>query len=312
MPKPCSLDLRIRLLDAVIAGASRREAADCFDVSASSAVKWLQRWEETGSIAARPTGGSISPLEEHADWLLALISQQSDLTLDEIVAAMRKRRIAGSRSAVWRFFRRHNISFKKTLYAAEQKRADVARARRRWMREQGMFDPARLVFIDETCTNTAMVRLRGRAPRGARLVDYAPQGHWKTITFVGGLRQRAMTAPFVLEGAMNGPMFLAYVKQCLVPTLKRGEIVLMDNLPVHRVAGVAEAIEGAGATLIYLPKYSPDLNPIELAFSKLKAHLRKAAEHTISRLWRRIGRAVTDFTAQECSNYFRHAGYAST
>ena len=112
MPKPCSLDLRIRLLDAVIAGASRREAADCFDVSASSAVKWLQRWEETGSIAARPTGGSISPLEEHADWLLALISQQSDLTLDEI-AAMRKRRIAGSRSAVWRFFRRHNISFKK-------------------------------------------------------------------------------------------------------------------------------------------------------------------------------------------------------
>jgi transposase len=180
------------------------------------------------------------------------------------------------------------------------------------MREQGMFDPARLVFIDETCTNTAMVRLRGRAPRGARLVDYAPQGHWKTITFVGGLRQRAMTAPFVLEGAMNGPMFLAYVKQCLVPTLKRGEIVLMDNLPVHRVAGVAEAIEGAGATLIYLPKYSPDLNPIELAFSKLKAHLRKAAEHTISRLCRRIGRAVTDFTAQECSNYFRHAGYAST
>jgi transposase len=275
-------------------------------------VKWLQRWEETGSIAAKPTGGSISPLEEHADWLLALISQQSDLTLDEIVAAMRKRRIAGSRSAVWRFFRRHNISFKKTLYAAEQKRADVARARRRWMREQGMFDPARLVFIDETCTNTAMVRLRGRAPRGERLVDYAPQGHWKTITFVGGLRQRAMTAPFVLEGAMNGPMFLAYVKQCLVPTLKRGEIVLMDNLPVHRVAGVAEAIEGAGATLIYLPKYSPDLNPIELAFSKLKAHLRKAAEHTISRLWRRIGRAVTDFSAQECSNYFRHAGYAST
>ena len=312
MPKPCSLDLRIRLLDAVIAGASRREAAGCFDVSASSAVKWLQRWEETGSIAAKPTGGSISPLEEHADWLLALISQQSDLTLDEIVAAMRKRRIAGSRSAVWRFFRRHNISFKKTLYAAEQKRADVARARRRWMREQGMFDPARLVFIDETCTNTAMVRLRGRAPRGERLVDYAPQGHWKTITFVGGLRQRAMTAPFVLEGAMNGPMFLAYVKQCLVPTLKRGEIVLMDNLPVHRVAGVAEAIEGAGATLIYLPKYSPDLNPIELAFSKLKAHLRKAAEHTISRLWRRIGRAVTDFSAQECSNYFRHAGYAST
>src|SRR5262250_2264613 len=118
---------------------------------------------------------------------------------------------------------------KKTLYAEEQRRADIVRARRRWMREQGMFDPARLVFIDETCTNTAMVR------------------------------QRGMTAPFVIEGAMNGPMFLAYVRQCLVPTLKRGETVLMDNLPVHKVAGVAEAIQAAGAMLIYLPKYSPGL-----------------------------------------------------
>src|SRR5712691_10975553 len=203
-------------------------------------------------------------------------------------------------------------ALKKTLYAVEQKRADVARARRRWMREQGMFDPARLVFIDETCTNTAMVRLRGRAPRGERLVDYAPQGHWKTITFVGGLRQRGMTAPLVIEGAMNGPMFLAYVQQCLVPTLKRGEIVLMDNLPVHKVAGVAEAIEAAGATRVFLPKYSPDLNPIELAFSKLKAHLRKAAERAIPRLLRRIGRVVTDFSPQECRNFFRHAGYVQT
>src|SRR5271156_1441116 len=170
---------------------------------------------------------------------------------------------------------------KKTLYAAEQKRADVARARRRWMREQGMFDPARLVFIDETCTNTSMVRLRGRCPRGERLIGYAPHGHWKTITFVAGLRHRAMVAPLVLEGAMNGPMFLAYVKQCLVPTLKRGDIVVMDNLPVHKVAGVEQAIEAAGATFLYLPPYSPDLNPIEMAFSKFKAHLRKAAEHTI-------------------------------
>ena len=124
-----------------------------------------------------------------------LIAGQPDLTLDEIVAAMRKRRIAGSRSAVWRFFERHSISFKKSLQAAEQKRADVARARRRWMREQGMFDPARLVFIDETSTNTAMVRLRGRCPRGIRLIDHVPHGHWKTITFIAGLRRRAMARP---------------------------------------------------------------------------------------------------------------------
>ena len=275
MPKPYSIDLRGRVIEDVETGASRREAAERYGLSPSVVVIWVQRFEETGSVAAKPSGGSTSPLEKHAKFLLAQIANKPDLTLDEIVVAMRKRRIAGSRSAVWRFFARRNISFKKkTLYAVEQKRADVARARRRWMRDQGMFDPARLVFIDETSTNTAMVRLRGRAPRGERLVDYAPHGAWKTVTFVGGLRQRGMTAPFVIEGAMNGPMFLAYVKQCLVPTLKRGETVLMDHLPVHKVAGVAEAIEAAGATLIYLPKYSPDLNPIELAFSKLKAHLR--------------------------------------
>jgi transposase len=138
-----------------------------------------------------------------------------------------------------------------------------------------MFDPARLVFIDETWTNTSMVRLRGRGLRGERLIGYAPHGNWKTLTFVAGLRHRAMVAPFVLEGAINGAMFLAYVKQALVPTLKRGDIVIMDNLPAHKVNGVEQAIEVAGATLMYLPPYSPDLNPIEPAFSKVKAHLRR-------------------------------------
>jgi transposase len=175
-----------------------------------------------------------------------------------------------------------------------------------------MFDPARLVFIDETSTNTSMVRLRGRCPRGERLIGYAPHGHWKTITFVAGLRHRRMVAPFALEGAMNGPMFLAYVQQGLVPALKRGDVVVMDNLPVHKVAGVEEAIEAADATLLYLPKYSPDLNPIELAFSKLKAHLRTAAERTITQLRRRIGRIINSFTAKECRNFFRHAGYGQT
>ena len=311
MPKPCSLDLRMRLLEAVIAGASRREAADCFDVSASSAVKWLQLWQETGSVAAKPTGGSISPLEEHADWLLALISKQSDLTLDEVVAAMRKRRIAGSRSAVWRFFKRHNISFKKSLRAAEQERVDVARARRRWMREQGMFDPARLVFIDETSTNTAMVRLRGRCSRGERLIGRVPQGHWKTITFVAGLRHDKMVAPFVVDGPMTRATFLAYLEQCLRPTLKRGDIVIIDNLPAHKGVAVEKAIKTARARLLYLPKYSPDLNPIELAFSKLKTLLRKAAERTIPGLCRRIGKLIAAFSARECTNYFSHAGYVS-
>ena len=203
-------------------------------------------------------------------------------------------------------------ALKKSLRAAEQQRADVARARRRWMREQGMFDPARLVFIDETSTNTAMVRLRGRCPRGIRLIDHVPHGHWKTITFIAGLRRRAMVAPLVLDGAMNATSFMAYLEHCLVPTLKRGDVVMMDSLPVHKVAGVQQTIESAGAILRYLPKYSPDFNPIEMAFSKFKAQLRKAAERTIPRLSRRIGTLTAAFSPQECTNYFKHAGYAST
>ena len=209
MPKPYSGDLRARVIEEIATGASRREAAERYGISASVVVIWAQRFEKTGSVAAKPSGGSTSPLEAHAEFLLALIAERPDLTLDEVVLAMEKRRIAGSRSAVWRFFIDATSASKKTLYASEQKRADVARARRRWMREQGMFDPARLVFIDETWTNTGMVRLRGRCPRGERLIGDAPHGHWKTLTFVAGLRHRAMVAPFVLEGAMNGPMFLS-------------------------------------------------------------------------------------------------------
>jgi transposase len=193
----------------------------------------------------------------------------------------------------------------------------VARARQRWMREQGMFDPAHLVFVDETAANTKMVRLSGRCPRGERLIGRVPQGHWKTITFVAALRRNGMRAPCTVDGSMNGAKFLAYVKQCLAPTvkqclaptLKRKDIVVIDNLPAHKAAGIREAIEARGATLRYLPQYSPDLNPIEMPFSKLKASLRKAAERTIPRLRRRIGRFACNLTARESCNYFRHAGY---
>ncbi len=224
MPKACSLELRERVVDAVKSGASRRAAADWFDVSPSSAIKWMRRRLATGSIAARPSGGSISSLEARADFLLTLIARQPDLTLDEIVVAMRKRRIAGSRSAVWRFFQRHKISVKKRSAGAEQERANVAHARRRWMREQGMFDPAGLVFIDETSINTAMLRLRGRCPRGRRLIGRVLQGHWKSITSVAGLRHDKMVAPFVVDGPMTRATFLAYLEQRLGPTLKRGDI----------------------------------------------------------------------------------------
>jgi transposase len=173
-----------------------------------------------------------------------------------------------------------------------------------------MLDSTRLVFIDETAANTKMARLGGRCPRGERLVGRVPHGHWKTITFVAALRHNGMTAPLVVDGPMTGETFLAYVVQCLVPTLKRNQIVLMDNLSAHKAPGIREAIEAAGATLRYLPQYSPDLNPIEMSFSKLKANLRKLAERTIPRLCRSIGAFVPTLTAREARNYFRHAGYA--
>ena len=200
---------------------------------------------------------------------------------------------------------------KKSAHAAEQDRPDVAAARTQWADNQAKLDPDRLVFIDETGTSTNMARQRGRAPRGERLIGKIPHGHWKTTTFVAGLRSTAHTAPCVLDGPMNGNAFLAYVEQILAPSLKPGDIVVLDNLSAHKVPGVRQAIETTGARLLYLPPYSPDFNPIEQLFAKLKAFLRKAAERSIDGLWSHIASLLSAFTPEECTNYFRNAGYAS-
>ena len=197
------------------------------------------------------------------------------------------------------------------MRAAEQDRPDVATAREEWADNQPKLDPDQLVFIDETGTSTNMARLRGRAPRGERLIGKVPHGHWKTTTFVAALRSTALTAPCVIDGPMNGNAFLAYVEQVLAPTLRPGEIVVLDNLSAHKVSGVREAIEAAGASLLYLPPYSPDFNPIEQLFAKLKALLRKAAERSVEGLWSRIAALLSAFTSEECANYFRNAGYVS-
>jgi len=170
-------------------------------------------------------------------------------------------------------------------------------------------DPDRLVFIDETWASTKMARTHGRAPRGERLRSPIPHGHWKTTTFVAALRNSGMVAPMVLDGPINGIAFQAYVDQVLVPELRPGDIVVMDNLGSHKGAGVRAAIEAAGARLLYLPPYSPEFNPIENAFAKLKAMLRKAAARTVEGLWNTIGRIVGTFTPAECANYFAAAGY---
>ena len=215
-------------------GASRRGGKG-FDISARSAVEWLQRWNENRRCRA-----------ETARWKRLAVGtdvrtdigfgrpNRPDLTLEETVAELRKRRIRTSNSALARFFERHDITFKKSAASGRAAARRVARARRRWIREQGMLDPARLVFIDETAVTTKMVRLWGRGPRGVGLIGRAPCGKWETITFVAALRHNKMVAPMVVEGAMNAETFLAYIEQCLVPTLTRSDIVVMDNVSVHK------------------------------------------------------------------------------
>ena len=188
----------------------------------------------------------------------------------------------------------------------------MAEARRAWADAAPKLNPARLVFLDGTWATTAMTSTRGRAPRGERLVCPVPHGHWRTTTFLCALRADGLVAPVVLDGAVDGPAFLAWVEQMLAPALRPGDTVAADNLGSHKVAGVREAIEARGASLLYLPPYSPDLNPIELAFSKLKRLLRTAAARTADALCDAVAAALGQFTAAECAGYLRHCGYAQS
>ena len=185
----------------------------------------------------------------------------------------------------------------------------MAARRAAWQAVQPEIDVGRLVFIDETGASTKMARLCGRAPRGLRCVAPVPHGHWQTTTFVGALRATGMSAPMVLDGAMNGTAFELYVREVLVPTLSAGDIVVMDNLPAHKPARIRTAIEATGARLAYLPPYSPDFNPIEMAFAKLKAHLRKAAARSLEALWTAIAQALATITPTDCANFVAAAGY---
>ncbi len=208
MPRAYSSDLRIRVIRAVEQGFSARGAGRRLGIGESTATAWVGRWRQTGGVEAKSQKGrSRSPLKPHSDWLLALIGERTDLTLDEIRGLLGERGVRVGVSSIWRFFDRHGISFKKTVHAAEQERADVAAARQSWKTLQPQLDPAKLVFIDETGTATNMARLRGRVRRGARLIGRVPHGHWKTTTFVAGLRADAVIAPFVIDRAMNGEIF---------------------------------------------------------------------------------------------------------
>jgi transposase len=197
--------------------------------------------------------------------------------------------------------------------ASERARAKVRQARDVWIakRQPKMcLEPHRLVFIDETSVNTKMVRLRGRCPRGERLTMDAPFGHWGTQTFIAGLRCFGLTAPWIVDHAMNRAAFDTWIETQLAPTLDRGDVVILDNLAVHKSAKAAEILKDIGAWFLFLPPYSPDLNPIEMAFSKIKAHLRAAAARTFRALSNPLGSICNLFSRNECFNYFKAAGYA--
>ncbi len=300
-----SKDLRERVIKAVEGGLSCRKAARKLDVGAATAIRWTQQWKTTGSVAPVVHKPSRSPLEAHAPFLLNLVEQQPDMTLEEIKAALfASLGVTSGRACSVAY----SVFFKTDLPPREEP-MDGANGRRDTKRgKQRRLDPKKLVFIDETGTATNMTRLRGRCLRGKRLVSYAPRGHWKMTTYVAALRCDRVTAPLVLDGPMNTQAFLAYIEQFVLPTLSPGDIVSMDNLSSHKSAAVRTLIESVGASLMYLPAYSPDLNPIEMLFAQLKAYLRKAKARSVEALWTTIGRFIETVTQQQCANYFAHDG----
>jgi transposase len=308
--RPFSDDLRLRIHEACQAGDSTAEVAERFAVSTAFVRRLKQRFRQTGCLAPLPGGhGPARKLAAHEEALRRAVGEHPDATPAEHRARLK---LPASRVTVWRTLRRLRLTRKKkSTHASERDRPDVAEARRRWPEKVAGVDPKDLAFLDETGANTAMQRTHGYAPKGERVVAAAPMRGWKAVTFVGALTSGGLVAPWALEGAMNGELFLAYVEQILVPALRPGMVVVMDNLPCHKVAGVEEAIVAAGCRLEYLPPYSPDLNPIENAFSKLKRGLRDWAARTAQKVYAALRWIITRFDPTECLNYFRHCGYVS-
>jgi transposase len=314
MGKPYSIDLRERLVAAVLTGGmSCNRAAKQFGVGISTAINWVNRQRETGSVAPGQMGGhkpkAISG--EYRSWLLQRIKDR-DFTLRGLVAELAERGLKVDYRSVWEFVHAEKLSFKKSVVAGERDRPDVARRRAQWTKYQDRVEPERLVFIDETWTRTDMAPLRGWAERGRRLTAKVPHGRWKTMTFLAALRHDRIDAPWFLEGPIDGDSFRLYIEKVLLPTLRPGDIVIMDNLGSHKSKAVRQLIRSVGAKLFFLPKYSPDLNPIEQVFAKLKHFLRQAAARTVEAVCAVIGEILQAFTPQECANYFQNSGYSRT
>ncbi|MBX3331180.1 MAG: IS630 family transposase [Nitrospira sp.] len=311
MTQPTLMDLRKRIVKAVDGRMSRNAAAKKFEVGVSTVVHLVRRWRETGSIEPERQGKIKEfKLAPHEDAVRGLVAEPPDATLMELKAGLAKAGIKVSKSVLDRFLNHLGFGYKKPVRASEQDKPDVATDRSLRKEGQCLLAGANLVFIDKTGVNTHMARRCGRCPKGDRLVCKEPLGGWQSFTFIASLRATGLTAPFTVDGAMNGTLFLIYVEKVLAPTLKKGDIVLMDNLPVHKVPGVREAIKAAGARLVFLPKYSPDLNPIEQAFAKLKNILHLLAARTERTVRRAIKKALRAFSPEKCLAYIKNSGYS--
>lgn len=308
-----SHDLRERIIAAVDNHeGSRRQIARRFSVDVSTITRLLQLRRRTGSLEPRPRGGSTRDpaLDQNAlERLRRLVVEHPDATLAEL---RRSLGLTGSIMIVWRALKKLGITRKKkTEHAAEQDRPDVQERRDSFRREIEPIEPKRLVFVDETGVTTAMTPSYGRAPRGERVVDSAPAS-WESMTVIAAVGLDGARAPLAIPGSSNAATFLAYVEQSLVPALRRGDVVIFDNLASHFTPGVAEAIERVGARVLPLPPYSPDLNPIEEMFSKFKGFLRGAAARTRDHLVETIGEALRMVTTEDILGWFQQAGLCVT
>ncbi|TVQ64296.1 MAG: IS630 family transposase [Phycisphaerales bacterium] len=306
MAAPYSQDLRDKVLAACDRGMATKQVAEAFGVCRAWVRRVKQRRREHGQTAPRKQGTpGVRKIDR--DRLAMLVAERPDATGPELREMLG---VECSDSAIYAALKALELTYKKkTIHAAERDRPDVAERRAEWKSEQPELDAGRLIFIDETWAKTNMTRLRGRAKRGERLIDKTPHGHWKTSTLIAALGIEGVRCSTVVDGAVNADIFEAFVEQVLVPELRPGDLVVMDNLSSHKRARTRELIEAAGAELLFLPPYSPDLNPIEMVFSKIKQLLRSLACRTRDALWRAMQSILDQVTPNDAINCFKHCGY---
>jgi transposase len=307
-----SQKVRELVLDAYAEGFKTAAIAERFKISPSWARRVKQRWQELKMRSAIEQKHGPDPKLTEADRLeLAnLVEQTPDATLKQLQERLQR---PVSISTIFRALNDIKLAFKKkTVHASEQNRPDVKLKREEWEHCMPGLDLDKLIFFDEIGVNTKMIRLYGRCPKSQRLVDFAPAGHYSNSTLLSGMRLAGIVAPMLLDGAVNKETFATYIEQWMVPALEPGDILIIDNLPAHKSARVAAAVEGAGCSLVYLPSYSPDLNPIENMWSKVKASIRAAAARTREAVVEAVGIALHSVTRSDCLGYFTHCGYGDS